>query len=402
MRHRLQLNEIGAVLLLTAGAFLIRTYGISFPPNPYFDEEHYVPAALALLNQQQDPNWVHPPLAKWILAGAVGCLGNNPLGWRLPSVLIGTAMIPIQYTLGRKLLGQHRAALFAAFLLSLDFLHIVQSRIATLDIYLAAFLLTGFLALVTALDREKGLTRSGLIFLSALLFGLALLTKGSALFGLLGAGAILLNSKKNRGEPASWAILLGAPLLLYILAYLCIPPHRGIHEVLSLHARILGFHARSAMEHPYTSHFWEWPFVLRPIWYFFSQPDSLHVKGILAAANPVLWWAGFVCICYTVYNRNLRSSMEGATILATYLFQLLPWGLFARGGFFYYVLPAVPSLYLAIALTMTHQQPRLRRGIEVGIVVVAIAGFLLFFPLLSGISVSAILYNFIIFTPRWI
>ena len=98
--------------------------------------------------------WVHPPLGKWIIALlGVGPIGQRSIGWRLPPAVFGIAGVALLYLLALRLWRSVWWAGFAALLLALDGLHIVQSRIAMLDIFLTTFITAAVLFLV--LDRER-------------------------------------------------------------------------------------------------------------------------------------------------------------------------------------------------------------------------------------------------------
>ena len=98
-------------------------------------------------------------MGKWIIALlGVGPFGLHAFGWRLPSALFGIAGVALLYMLTLRMWGSPGWATFAAVLLAVDGLHIVQSRMAMLDIFLSTFIVAGFLFLV--LDRER-LGRAG-------------------------------------------------------------------------------------------------------------------------------------------------------------------------------------------------------------------------------------------------
>ena len=58
---------------------------------------------------------IHPPLYYTLLHGWIHLAGTSAIALRLPSVLIGTACVPLTYAVGRRLVGS-RAALLAAAL----------------------------------------------------------------------------------------------------------------------------------------------------------------------------------------------------------------------------------------------------------------------------------------------
>src|SRR5439155_24973099 len=91
----------------------------------------------------QDPNTDHPPLAKLLGAGSIALIGDNAIGWRLPSVIFGTASILLVYGIARRLKASSQVALLSATLFSFDNLVFVHSRIFTLDIFQLGFMLLG-------------------------------------------------------------------------------------------------------------------------------------------------------------------------------------------------------------------------------------------------------------------
>jgi predicted membrane-bound dolichyl-phosphate-mannose-protein mannosyltransferase len=136
---------------------LLRLLWLSQPQGALvFDEAYYVNAARVMLGWPvpeggfyagaqpgQDPNTEHLPLGKLIIAGSMRLLGDNAFGWRLPSVLFGTAAVGLLYLLVRRLTGRAWVALFSAFIFSFDNLVFIHGRIATLDIFMLSFLLLG-------------------------------------------------------------------------------------------------------------------------------------------------------------------------------------------------------------------------------------------------------------------
>ena len=155
------------VLLIAAG---LRLWGLSSPSISYWDERYYVFDASAYLGGgygvpighppavriEGEGTWVHPPLGKWMIALGEGPLGETPLGWRLPSAVFGIAGVALVYLLGLELWGSVWWAGLAGLLLALDGLHIVQSRIAMLDVFLTTFVTAGVLFVVLDRNRARG------------------------------------------------------------------------------------------------------------------------------------------------------------------------------------------------------------------------------------------------------
>ena len=122
-----------------------------------FDEAYYVNAArriagvAAAADQPSyarapsgtDPNAEHPQLAKLVMAAGIEVFGNRPIGYRIGSVLAGTAVLLLMFALVRAAGGGPWLALGATGALAADNLFSVHGRIAMLDIYMLAFMLGG-------------------------------------------------------------------------------------------------------------------------------------------------------------------------------------------------------------------------------------------------------------------
>src|SRR5215468_1640133 len=60
--------------------------------------------------------WLHkPPLALWLMAGAMGIFGPSEFALRLPSLVLGTAAVACTYLLARAFLGRFESLAAAAF-----------------------------------------------------------------------------------------------------------------------------------------------------------------------------------------------------------------------------------------------------------------------------------------------
>jgi 4-amino-4-deoxy-L-arabinose transferase-like glycosyltransferase len=84
---------------------------------------------------------VHPEVGKWLIGAGEQVFGMNPLGWRFPSVLIGSLMVGVFIRFVRRLTRSNVLAGLAGLLLTFDGLEFVLSRLALLDIYVAFFTL---------------------------------------------------------------------------------------------------------------------------------------------------------------------------------------------------------------------------------------------------------------------
>ena len=71
---------LALLLFLAAAAF--RLPGLGFPKDEYFDEVYHAKSARQYLEGEQPIEWVHPPLAKLLIATGVAAFGYE--SWSRP------------------------------------------------------------------------------------------------------------------------------------------------------------------------------------------------------------------------------------------------------------------------------------------------------------------------------
>lgn len=159
------------VAAVTAVAGVARFYHLGSPGEKVFDEVYYasdgclfagLPFEECGLERNAEVSWVHPPAGKYLIAWGVDGFGNRPLGWRVSAAAAGTATVALAGALGFLLSRRALWAGVAALLLAAEHLNFVQSRVAMLDIFLALFVLLGFVLLVwdkVRRDRRDALLR---------------------------------------------------------------------------------------------------------------------------------------------------------------------------------------------------------------------------------------------------
>ncbi len=218
---------------ITALAFVIRIVGLGYPKGILFDETYYAKDAYTLLKLGYEGSWpenandmiasgnadiyttnasfiVHPQVGKWLIAAGEWLFGMNSFGWRFPALVFGSLLVAVVIRLARRLTRSTMVGAIAGFLLCVDGLDFVMSRLALLDIFEAFFIAAGVLAVV--IDRDhfrhrlaRDLERKGLadyggaaspfvfrpwLIVAGVLFGLAMGTKWNAVFVVAGFGVL--------------------------------------------------------------------------------------------------------------------------------------------------------------------------------------------------------------------
>ena len=186
-------------LVLVVFALTLTVPRLTTPSVYVFDELYYAYTAgkyvtgdeaySTAIPPREDPaiEWTHPPLAKLLIAGGILVAGDNPLGWRIASLLSGSVGVVIAYLLALSLTGSRATSGVAAGLLLLDGLYLVESRTGMSNLFVLVFVNGALLALSRAL-RGPARARGTATLATGLFVGLGLATKwsGVALAGMIG------------------------------------------------------------------------------------------------------------------------------------------------------------------------------------------------------------------------
>jgi len=378
----------------------------TYMSETYFDEIYYVRAAEDYIKLQEPYEWTHPPLGKLIIAAGILAFGYNPFGWRIIGVTFATLMIPVMYLLGKKMFGTWIGAFVPAFLLMFDFMHFTMGRIATIDTFVVLFSLTSqfffFTYFQDVLSKGwKASTRP--LFLAILFFSLGFSAKWYVLYGFVGQVFLLLAIRLRdlfaikKGWTARVKAFFSRPfliVLLFLVAAVAIYlstfiPYMVIghtfKDVYEAQLSMYNYHSTLTATHPFSSQWWTWPLISRPVWLYVSDLPGGVVSTIAAMGNPAVWWFGFafilLALCKTIREKNHICLF----IVTIFFFQWLPYALISRTLFLYHFYFNVPLLALATAYFLNESWNRKwgkMTGMAYLIGVVILFG--LFYPVISG------------------
>jgi dolichyl-phosphate-mannose-protein mannosyltransferase len=393
---------IAAAFALAAAVFRLPQLGL--PAEEVFDEVYHAKSALQYLQGEPPVEWVHPPMAKHIIALGVFLFGYRAWAWRLMPALAGVALAPVFYFLARRVLPSQRAAVLATVLLLCDGVYLVQSRIAMTNIFAVLFQLAAVLVAVQLAQAEK-MPVSGALGLG-LYLGLALSTRWTSLWALGFVGLVLLAARGLRLlRPRELGLMalsfLIIPSGLYLLSYLPLPVlrpglepwHYKLGNLWALQKEVWNYHAQLQAQHPYFSKWYTWPWLYRPTWYHFNVQNG-WIRGIVAIGNPALWWLSVPVTIWALVTGVAARDPRRLFCAMGFVCLYLPWGLSPRTlNYSHYLFEAIPYACLALGLFLDElwQHDRL---MVVCYVTVVIALFLFFYPFLAGIPVPQDWYYF--------
>ena len=396
-------------------------YPITYASETYFDEIYFVRSAEQYLNLQVPYEWTHPPLGKLIIASGIAVFGFSPFGWRIMGVIAAMLMIPLMYVLGKKLLGTWIGGFAAAFLLTFDFMHFTMARMGTADTYVVFFSLASQLFFLIYL---KDVLKNGWkvsvtpLFLAFLFFALGFSVKWVVLYGFAAQIAILLVlrlrevikvkggwlDKLNTFSDPPYATVLGFTLIAVLVYFLTYIPDmlagRSLIEVINLQGSMYGYHSTLTATHPFSSPWWSWPFMVKPLWLFSSTLPGDFKSTIVLLGNPLVWWVGFTCVIGISVFAVFKIVKAGGKKLGSvglpvwfipvfFFFQWVPYMLISRVTFIYHFYVNVPFLCLATAYFISkYWSSKWMKIAAVAYFAGTVAMFGLFYTVISGTPAS--------------
>lgn len=430
-------------------ALALRLWHLATPKGYVFDEVYYAKNAhsLVLHGVEIDPKTntgefiVHPPIGKWLIGAGIKVFGYNEFGWRISSAVIGATSIVLIYWVAKKLFNNFFLSCSAAILMSADGLHLVHSRTALLDLFLMFFILLGFFALLHSKHWWAGIA-----------FGLAVATKWSGLYPLIGYLAFVLyvDYRANRAmeieEPLKSTIREKA--LLRATQYLVIPfavylvswtgwfltstgwdrnwaktqPHSffsfipaPLRSFLHYQSEILGFHQGLTTKHSYSANPWNWLILGRPTSFFYASPKSCGAPScsqeVIALGTPLLWWSAIFAIAITFGYWISKREWQSGLLLLSFASGYLPWFLFQKRTMFsFYAIAFEPFVILILVYCIAKflERPaefkiqQRRQWLVYIFLAIIVINFLYFLPIFNGSVLSYQSWSNRMWFPSWI
>lgn len=410
-------------LAIIVFSFAIRFWRFDEPKDYYFDEVYHAVTAKAYADNNPEPydpfskapqegtayDWLHPPLAKLVQAGSIKIFGDNSFGWRLPSVIFGSAVVGATFALAFVLFGP-TVAIFSSLVIAFENLTFVMSRITMNDVFVTTFILLSFTFahLFVKTDKFKYL------LVTSLFLGLAVSSKwtGAYAIGAVGIYMLLAHFRSVAGSTKAHfgsvtgvlklSLLIIIPVIVYLLSYsqFWLQGH-NVQQFIDLHKQIWWYQNRRDLEHSYGStplycatkgldgpKTW-CPWILDARGVYFSYEEYGDKAGyIYALGNPLIFWTGVLAVSYLLGKYLENRKREYFLILIGYFIFWVPWIFSPRIMFLYHYLPSVPFLSISLGIIMAGiYQTRFKIAAIILLVTFAVA-FFYFYPINSGLPID--------------
>ncbi len=419
----------------------LAVYAYNWYDGTYFDEIYHPRTALEYIKGITPYENTHPPLGKLIISLGMMLFGVTPFGWRALGCLAGVLMVPAVYFLAKQILRRTKWAAVSCALFTFDFMHLTQTRLATIDSFVTLFVIISFYYMSKYVNMNfynTGIKKTLLpLGLSGLFFGLACAVKWQGVY--VGVGLFVMYTvvlvrriieyraaKSGRLEESTslvlrefapctlYTLLFGAiffivvPFVIYFLSYIPIMKNEGVEYFFKNQIHMFNYHTELSAKHPYGSSWWQWLFDYKPLYAYGPNRDfvkSGYTQGIATLGNPLVWWATIPAILYLAV-RVIRGRGDNSTmcILCGFLAMYLPWVFIPRQAFIYHFFPCVPFVCIAISYTFKTlvKEVNFPKKIVEAYIISVIALYFIYYPVISGSMVPQWYTDILSIIPGWV
>jgi len=195
------------------------------------------------------------------------------------------------------------------------------------------------------------------------------------------------------------AAMLFVAATIYVLTYV---PYfalgHSLGDLVGLQHQMYAYHYNLHATHPYSSVWWQWPLLQIPVSYYYTDfragaaatdPHACCVAEILALPNPAIWWSGLLSVPFVGYLAWRERCKGYVLLVVAYLVQWLPWAISPRLTFEYHFYPNLAIIVLSDTMLLQRLWMRggrlsFERALVVGFLVLAVAAFAYWYPILAG------------------
>ena len=236
------------------------------------------------------------------------------------------------------------------------------------------------------------------------------------------------------------------PLIIYATYFLAWQPHlkQNPGTIKEVETQIYNFHksyANRPQEHPYTSAWYSWPMMIRPVCYFYEtvkNPNEIIpnrktplplnevtlVYDIHAMGNPLLYWFAIIslfalafvlCEQYYFFLKGLIKLADKRYLainffvplylIISYSANLFSWAGVSRFTFLYHYMPASIFSFLALAWLVDYllaSKQKTAINLSISIILIISISFLFFLPVYLGLPISPRGFFLRMWLPSWI
>jgi dolichyl-phosphate-mannose--protein O-mannosyl transferase len=202
---------------------------------------------------------------------------------------------------------------------------------------------------------------------------------------------------KQKRIKVSYLLFIVIPVVVYIASYLPMFTTGHAFDIFwGMQKQMWWYHTGLVATHPFSSPWWSWPVLGRPIWLYTSGEHQGLIDNIYAMGNPIIFWGGLISIFVSTWYALKDKSRALAVVVVAYAGMFMPWALSPRIMFLYHYFPAVPFMCISLAYALSRSKKTVFPFLLIALIV-----FLYFYPRLIGLPIPLWLNDSYYWLPSW-
>ncbi len=460
--RKIKIEWVFIALLLILG-MATRFYHFGQPNQIVFDEIYFSKFATDYFKGEYYFD-IHPPLAKLMMAGWAKISGAEiPIDFDFKNIgkeyqdnfykylrflvsLFGSLFPLVVYFFTKELFQNKLAGFLSGLFVVFDNALLTQSRMALMDIFLLFF---GFLGLWLLLLSRKKLIYSKswtwLSVFSGVFLSASFSVKWTGLIFIGVAGIILLfglfRNKQWKNFINQCLILFFVGFVFYYLVFAIhlnllnysgdgdafmstsfqktlvgnkyyedvnIKPAGTFLKFLELNKTMYTANTGIKATHSYGSKWYTWPFLLRPIYYWFGSSETGQPSRIYLQGNPFIWWSGLIIFVYWLLwlLKQLFKKIKDPYFLPIliliigYLGNMAAYVFVDRVAFLYHYFPSLIFIIVGLGAFFAKYYGKSRPVLWV-LVFIVVVFFQFFAPLSYGLPMTDASFQERVWLKTW-
>lgn len=451
-------NKYIMPIVLVVLGFVTRFAFIWHPSQVVFDEVHSGKLAIAYLTGNYVFD-IHPPLGKLLISLSTYILGFQPglefeviggqytdasyIALRLIPNLFGALLPLCIFFFVHSLNGSKIAAFFAGITIVFENAILVHSHFILLDSMLLFFGFMGISLFFWYRNHSKKLIH---LFAAGIFLALSVSTKytGLSFLALVWLVSIIDIRRMLAAKVGLSKVILLRGIMLFLIpffiymfifaihfsliqksgpgdAYMSpaftktlqgsavehddsIKPLNFFGKFVELNARMFTSSAALTATHPYSSKFYTWPIMARPIYYWVNENSPGVFSRIYLIGNPFIWWIAFVSMVAAAFFWN-PSSFEKILILYTgWFLAFSPFFFVKRAAFLYHYFTSLIFSIVIMSLFFFDSFDNFKKYrlfLLLFLIGLFILGFIFFMPLTYGFPLNSDQFNLRLWLKGW-
>ena len=176
----------------------------------------------------------------------------------------------------------------------------------------------------------------------------------------------------------------------------------SLKGILDISKMMYDYHANLNATHPFSSVWYQWPIMYKPVWLYTNNTLSGLKRTITDIGNPAIWWIGILAFIYLVISLIKNRDQNNILILIFILTTFIPYVFIGRIMYMYHYFITLPFVMLGITTFIKWITDKTQSNkVYYSYITLVIITFIIFYPIVSGIPIKSEYIDALKWLTQW-